>query len=133
MQVLLMGSSNFAIDIIKFLSTTEHIVSYITTNNRLEENLHRLVDSVIHASPEDSLMEDLRRSDIDNADAFIALSDDDNSNAMAAQIAKHIVRVPRVLCLVNNLNRKDTYTNLGLTVACPNDIAIGATRDMLGT
>ena len=49
MQVLLMGSSNFAIDIIKFQSTTEHIVSYITTDNRIDENLHSLVDSVIHA------------------------------------------------------------------------------------
>ena len=131
MQILLMGSSNFAIDIIKFLSETQHLVSYITTNNSLEENLHGLVDSVIHASPKDSLMEDLRRSNIDSADAFIALSDNDNINTMAAQIAKHIYRVPRVLCLVNNLNRRDTYVNLGLSVACPNDIVIGATRDML--
>ncbi len=62
------------------------------------------------------LMEDLQRCEIDDVDAFLALSEDDNQNAMAAQIASHIFSVPKVICHVGNPSKNKAYKTLGLNV-----------------
>ncbi len=62
------------------------------------------------------LMEDLQRGDIDDVDIFLALSEDDNQNAMAAQIASHIFSVPKVICHVGNPSKYNAYKNMGLNV-----------------
>src|SRR4030065_2075747 len=42
--------------------------------------------------------EALKRAGIEEADVFVALTQGDNRNVMAAQIAKHIFKVPRGVC-----------------------------------
>ncbi len=37
----------------------------------------------------------LRRAGVEDADGFVAVTEGDNRNIMAAQIAKHIFKVPR--------------------------------------
>ena len=45
-------------------------------------------------------MDALRRAGIDQADAFAAVTQGDNRNVMAAQIAKHVFHVRRVVCRI---------------------------------
>jgi trk system potassium uptake protein TrkA len=61
----------------------------------------------------------LRANGVEGADAFIALSDGDNTNAMAAQIAKRVLGVPRVISQIKDPIREDTYRALGLQTICP--------------
>jgi trk system potassium uptake protein TrkA len=62
----------------------------------------------------------LRRAGIENADAFVALSNGDNTNAMAAEIAKLVFHVPRVIARLYDPVREDTYHALGLMeTVCP--------------
>lgn len=62
----------------------------------------------------------LRRAGIENADAFVAVSNGDNTNAMAAEIAKLVFHVPRVVARLYDPVREDTYNALGLMeTVCP--------------
>ena len=67
----------------------------------------------------DSLMEDLRGVALSNVDVFLALTDDDNKNVMAAQVASHIFHVPEVICRIGDPQRKEFYRGLGIKVVCP--------------
>ena len=61
----------------------------------------------------------LRRAGIEDADAFIAVTNGDNRNIMAAQVARLIFEVPEVVCRIYDPVREDTYRRLGLTTVCP--------------
>jgi len=56
----------------------------------------------------------LRRAGIEQADVFIAVTAGDNTNAMAAEVAKLIFKVPRVIARFNDPIREGTYHSLGL-------------------
>ena len=61
----------------------------------------------------------LRRAGIEGARTFIAVTNNDNPNIMAAQIAQTVFRVPEVLARVYDVERAQTYADLGLNTICP--------------
>ena len=61
----------------------------------------------------------LRRAGIEDADGFVAVTEGDNRNIMASQIAKHIFKVPRVVARIYDPERAEAYEKLGLHTICP--------------
>jgi trk system potassium uptake protein TrkA len=61
----------------------------------------------------------LKKAGIETADIFFALTQGDNRNVMAAQIAKHIFNVPRSICRIYDPLRAELYSHLGLETICP--------------
>ncbi|HLQ63073.1 MAG TPA: TrkA family potassium uptake protein [Candidatus Acidoferrales bacterium] len=61
----------------------------------------------------------LRRAGIEEADAFIAVTEGDNRNIMASQIAQHVFKVPRVVCRIYDPVREEVYRKLGVHTFCP--------------
>lgn len=61
----------------------------------------------------------LKRAGIEDADSFVALTEGDNRNIMAAQIARHVFNVPRVVCRIYDPIRSEAYRKLGVDVFCP--------------
>lgn len=59
-----------------------------------------------------------RKAGIEKADAFAAVTHFDNTNIMAAQVAKQIFKVPRVIARLYNPDRQLTYQRLGLEIIC---------------
>ena len=59
-------------------------------------------------------MDVLRQAGIDKADAFLSLTQGDNRNLMAAQIAKQIFGVKTVIAKVNDPIRANTYRSHGI-------------------
>ncbi len=57
----------------------------------------------------------LRQVGVDKVDAFLALTQGDNRNLMAAQIAKEIFGVSRVFAKVNDPIRAEIYRERGIT------------------
>lgn len=55
---------------------------------------------------------------IEEADALLALTDGDNTNAMVAQTARDIFHVPKVLARINDPLRADTYHGSGIPTIC---------------
>lgn len=60
-------------------------------------------------------MDVLRQAGIDKADAFLSLTQGDNRNLMAAQVAKQIFGVKTVIAKVNDPIRANTYREHGIT------------------
>jgi len=56
----------------------------------------------------------LEAADIKHADAFCAVTSGDNSNVVAAKIAKDIFRVPRVVARIYEPRRAEIYRRLGI-------------------
>ncbi len=61
----------------------------------------------------------LKRAGIEEADAFFALSQGDNRNILAAQIAKNIFNVKRVICRIYDPLRQELFASLGLESVSP--------------
>ncbi len=64
----------------------------------------------------------LRRAGIEEADIFVALTQGDNRNVMAAQIAKNIFNVPRTVCRIYDPLRQELYSTLGLETISPTTV-----------
>ncbi|MBA7567578.1 hypothetical protein ES708_09293 [subsurface metagenome] len=75
--------------------------------------------------------ESLKKAGIEEADTFVALTQGDNRNVMAAQIAKHIFNVPRVICRIYDPLRRDLYETLGIEAFSPTTIFAQMLREKL--
>jgi len=64
----------------------------------------------------------LKKAGIEGADAFVAVTQEDNCNVMAAQVAKHIFSVRKVVCRIYDPLRKDVYDALGLEAVSPTTV-----------
>lgn len=73
----------------------------------------------------------LRRAGIEQADAFVSTTRGDNRNVMAAQMAKHIFHVSRVITLVHDPIREEMYSSLGLRTVSPTKIVANSLREAL--
>lgn len=73
----------------------------------------------------------LRRAGIEEADAFVAVTQGDNRNVMSCQIAKHIFDVPRVVCRIYDPLRRDLFEDLGLETISPTTIFAQILREKL--
>lgn len=56
---------------------------------------------------------------IDAADAFFATTSGDNTNLMAAQVAKKVFQVPQVTARVYDPVRAQIFADVGITTICP--------------
>jgi len=61
----------------------------------------------------------LKSAGIERADAFAAVTNGDNTNIMATQIAKEIFGVKKVLARIYDPGREGLYHELGLETVCP--------------
>jgi trk system potassium uptake protein TrkA len=64
----------------------------------------------------------LKKAGIQEADAFIALTQGDNRNIMSCQIAKHIFNVPKVVCRIYDPLRRELFNSLGIEALSPTTV-----------
>ena len=60
----------------------------------------------------------LRSAGAEQADIVMALTEGDNRNALAAQLAKHTFGAPRVIAKINDPLRGEAYRALGVETIC---------------
>ena len=60
----------------------------------------------------------MRTAGAEQADLVMTLTQGDNRNALAAQLAKHTFGVPRVIAKINDPLRGEAYRALGLETIC---------------
>jgi len=75
--------------------------------------------------------ESLRKAGIDQTDAFVAVTERDNYNIMAAQLAKHFFDVPKVVCRVYDPPRGELFKTLGLEVISPTILVTQLLKEMI--
>jgi len=66
---------------------------------------------------------------VEQADAFVASTDGDNTNLVIAQIAQRRFSVPRVVVRVLDPGRARWYAEQGLKTVCPTQTAIELLED----
>jgi len=70
----------------------------------------------------------LERAGIDRADCFLSVTNGDNRNIMAAQIAREIFHVGKVMTRIYDPIRERVYRELGLYTYCPTLVGAGIAR-----
>jgi len=75
--------------------------------------------------------ESLKKAGIEESDVFVAVTQGDNRNVMACQIAKHVYKVPRVVCRIYDPLREEMYSALGLESISPTKIFAQLLREKI--
>ena len=75
--------------------------------------------------------EALKKAGIEETDVFVAVTQGDNRNVMACQVAKHVFKVPRVVCRIYDPLREEMYSALGLETISPTKVFAQLLREKI--
>ena len=130
MKVIIMGCGRVGAQMAALLDQEGHSVTALDTD---AYSFRRLPpDFKGEALLGDGLDEDvLRRAGIEEADAFVAVTQEDNRNVMAAQIAQKIFNVKKVVCRIYDPMRRDLYSVLGLEAISPTTVLAEMLKEKL--
>lgn len=130
MKILIMGCGRTGAQLASMLDAEGNQITILDTN---DYSFHRLpVNFSGTALVGDGTNEEtLKKAGIQEADAFVAVTQGDNRNIMAAQIAKYIFKVPKVMMRIYDPLRRELYNNLGLEAFSPTVIFAQLLKDNL--
>lgn len=121
MKVVIMGCGRLGARLAGLLDTDGHSVTVLDTDAYSFRRLPPTFSGT--ALIGNGLNEEaLKKAGIEEADAFVAVTQGDNRNVMASQIAKHIFNVPKVVCRIYDPLRQELYSTLGLEAISPTTI-----------
>jgi trk system potassium uptake protein TrkA len=130
MNIIIMGCGRVGAQIATLLDRDGHKVTVLDIEQysfrRLPENFGGTA-LVGDGTDEDAL----KKAGIEDADVFVSVTQGDNRNVMAAQIAKHIFNVPKVVCRIYDPLREQMYGALGLETMSPTIVGAQLLRDMI--
>ncbi len=66
----------------------------------------------------------LKNANIDKASAVIAVTNDDNTNIMVAQLASEMFHVEKVIARLYDPERESVYQELGIDTICPATLSV---------
>ncbi len=118
MKVVILGSGRVGARLAATLDAMGHDVSII---DKSKDAFSRLPSTfkgqiVIGIGIDEDV---LREAGIEKADVFAAVTNGDNTNIMASQVAKELFKVPQVIARIYDPLREETYHTLGLQTLCP--------------
>jgi len=121
MKVVIMGCGRVGAKLADLLDGDGHQVTILDTDDYSFRRLPATFNGT--ALLGDGTDEEvLKRAGIEEADAFVAVTQGDNRNVMAVQIAKHIFNVPRIVCRIYDPLRRELYNTLGIEAFSPTTI-----------
>ncbi len=121
MKVVILGCGRVGSTLATMLDRSGHTVAVIDQSS---DSFQRLSpefggETIVGNGVDEDVM---MRAGIKDADAFVAVTNGDNRNIMASQIAKEIFRVKKVMCRIYDPIREQTYHELGMDTMCPTTI-----------
>ncbi len=118
MKIVILGCGRVGSTLATMLDQAGHTVSIIDFSSDSFQRLSpEFGGETIPGNGVDE--EVLIRAGIKEADAFAAVTNGDNRNIMASQIAKEIFNVKKVMCRIYDPIREETYRELGMETICP--------------
>ena len=130
MNVLIMGCGRLGARIAATLDAAGHQVTVLDLNpsafRRLPETFRgtRAIGNGMDGPA-------LERAGIESADAFMAVTQGDNRNYFASQMAREVYQVKRVLCRVYDPVREEIFRDLGLETFSPTSYGAQIMVEML--
>jgi trk system potassium uptake protein TrkA len=117
-KIVILGCGRVGATLATQLDKAGHHVVVIDNNSdsfhRLNSDFHG--ETIIGSGVDEDV---LRRAGLAEVDAFAAVTNGDNRNIMASQIAKEIFHVRKVVCRIYDPIRQSTYNELGIEAICP--------------
>ncbi len=131
MKVVILGCSRVGATLATQLDAAGHTVAIVDNSSDAFQRLKPKFrgEKVVGNGVDEEV---LRRAGIESADAFIAVTNGDNRNIMASQIAKEIFAVKKVVCRIYDPLRQQTFNELGLEAICPTTIVSDLLLNALG-
>lgn len=130
MNIIIMGCGRVGAQLASILDADGHKITILDINGhsfgRLPPNFGGTALLGDGTDPEV-----LRKASIEEVDAFVAVTEGDNRNVMAAQIARHMFNVKRVICRIYDPLRRDIYDMLGIEAISPTTIFAQLLKDKL--
>lgn len=74
----------------------------------------------------------LRRAGAEGADLLLALTEGDNRNIMAAQLAQEALEIKRVVAKINDPLRAAAYAEMGIATLCRTGLMVDSLNSFLG-
>ena len=131
MRVVILGCGRVGAMLAQLLTGEGHVVTVIDQDGEAFRRLGGEFPQSRTVIGNGTDADVLRRAGIEQADAFIATTNGDNRNIMAAQIARHTFGVQKVLCRIYDPIRQETYNGMGLESICPTIVGAKLFRDAL--
>ena len=116
-RMVLVGCGGLGASVATTLSEQGHTLHILSTDRDAFDRLPAGPISDGHIVPiigDGTLQSDLLKAAVQDADVFMGLSDSDSENALSAQMAKLIYRVPLVICRIDDPTKQEMYNQLGL-------------------
>jgi len=131
MRAVIVGCGRVGATMARALETAGHEVTIVDLATRSFDRLPAAFRG--NAIRGDGTDEDtLRRAGTEGADLFLALTEGDNRNVMAAQLALEALGVDRVYAKVNDPVRARAYAELGIGTICRTTMMADALLGALG-
>lgn len=114
MRIVIAGCGRVGSDLALHLAADGHDVSIIDDRPDKLRALGSTFNGTTHVGlPVD--IRELREAGIEFADAFVAVTNDDNTNVMSVQLAKQVFGVPRTLARLDEPGRAESYRALDIS------------------
>jgi trk system potassium uptake protein len=113
MHIVIMGCGRVGAELTMQLSRAGHTVAIIDKRKQAFERLPPDFDAktVVGVGFDREVLE---RAGIAEADAFVAVSNGDNSNIVSARVAREHFRIPKVVARIYDPRRADIYERLNI-------------------
>lgn len=122
MNIVILGCGRVGARLAGILDKEGHTVSVIDSSSDAFQRLDSDFGGSTYIG--NGVDEDvLDRAGTRHADVFVAVTNGDNRNIMASQIAKELFRVKKVVCRIYDPIREETYRDIGLETFSPTKIA----------
>lgn len=113
MRIICVGYGRLGTQVVKLLDTQQHEVVVIDKERSVIERRDRDLHARFLLG--NGIDEDLlRAAGAEHANALFALTRDENTNLMAAQVARIMFNIPRIIAVVYDPAREETYRVAGI-------------------
>lgn len=127
LTVVILGCGRVGATLARQLSQEGHAISIIDLTSEAFRRLGaRFKGSRIVGTGLDQ--DTLKKAGLERAQVFVAVTHGDNTNIMAAQVAKEVFAVPQVIARFNDPIRAQAYREMGITTLCTTTFATGLIR-----
>src|SRR5579864_7777822 len=130
MKYIIVGCGRVGSTLAKLLAAEKHDVTVVDENPAAFKRLgNRFAGQVEVGTGID--YDVLKRAGAEAADGFVAVTDGDNRNVMAALIAQRMFKINKIVARIYDPPRGQLYRELGIETVCPTTIGAKIIRDRL--
>jgi trk system potassium uptake protein TrkA len=130
MKYIVVGCGRVGSGLAKLLAAESHDVAVIDENPAAFKRLGNAFSGRVEVGTGIDY-DVLQRAGADGADGFVAVTDGDNRNIMAALIAQRMFGIKRIVARIYDPPRGQLYRELGIETFCPTTIGAKIIRDRL--